>query len=451
MKNDQKFFYNALRSQSSRHYNNIFSARTRKDSNKKIFLSKTKFIEQEKKNNSNRYTIKHNQKMSLSPSVIKNKNKIYKSIEINKANNNRKSFTKNKSKFEYNEIISLLDKILDKANSFDILVKIKHFINKLIDYKSDNKKNLMNSKSCEEFFSSEETKNLTSKNKSQRTIKFNKENKEKKDSDNDRKINLKDKYDKTINDSYINRRVNKLYNKINLLEEKNNIEQLKYLFFIVEQEKKIAELEKNFELNEIPLDKRIIEKMKDLKCYPAFIREGFNTIKYKSSFKENIDQNVNTSLKSRNKKELKKNYSFDKDIEPIPRKNQSLIMNKSEKRPKSGKLVFNRKKNDFNQSNINKKYNNSDYKINKIVINFSRPVNQFFNKKNFFITHPKLNYVKDSLEKNHYLKLKTKEQLSGDTNLLSNMNLASKSQKIAVNDFSSFINNSMANFEKFKH
>ena len=126
-------------------------------------------------------------------------------------------------------------------------------------------------------------------------------------------------------------------------------------------------------------------------------------------------------------------------------------MNKSEKRPKSGKLVFNRKKNDFNQSNINNEYNNSDYKINKIVINFSRPVNQFFNKKNFFITHPKLNYVKDSLEKNHYLKLKTKEQLSGDTNLLSNMNLASKSQKIDVNDFSSFINNSMANFEKFKH
>jgi hypothetical protein len=48
------------------------------------------------------------------------------------------------------------------------------------------------------------------------------------------------------------------------------------------------------------------------------------------------------------------------------------------------------------------------------------------------------------------LKLKTKEQLSGESNLLSKMNLASKSQKIAVNDFSSFINNSMINFEKLK-
>ena len=55
------------------------------------------------------------------------------------------------------------------------------------------------------------------------------------------------------------------------------------------------------------------------------------------------------------------------------------------------------------------------------------------------------------MEKNHFLKLKAKEQLSGDTKLLSKMNIASKSQKNAVNDFSSFINNSMINFDRFKN
>ena len=46
--------------------------------------------------------------------------------------------------------------------------------------------------------------------------------------------------------------------------------------------------------------------------------------------------------------------------------------------------------------------------------------------KKFFITYPKLNYVNDSSEKNHFLRLKTKEKLTGNTHLLSNMNLSSK-------------------------
>ena len=78
-------------------------------------------------------------------------------------------------------------------------------------------------------------------------------------------------------------------------------------------------------------------------------------------------------------------------------------------------------------------------------------MNQLFDKKKFFITHPKLNYVKDSIEKNHFLRLKTKEKLNGNTHLLSNMNLSSKSQKKIVNNFSSFINNSMVYFEKIKN
>ena len=210
-------------------------------------------------------------------------------------------------------------------------------------------------------------------------------------------------------------------------------------------------------MKEIPLDKRIIEKMKELKCFPDFIRTEFD-IKKQSSFpNEKTDEknNITTTLKSRNKKELKNKYSFDKDIEPISKNNQSSIKNQCENKIRSKKFQFQQKnvmftsKNRINK-NISPNYSSNEYKIKKYVLSFSKPVNQFFHKKKFFVTHPRLSYVKDSIEKNHFLKLKTKEQLSGESNLLSKMNLASKSQKIAVNDFSSFINNSMINFEKLK-
>ena len=86
-----------------------------------------------------------------------------------------------------------------------------------------------------------------------------------------------------------------------------------------------------------------------------------------------------------------------------------------------------------------KKQNSSYY--------YSKSVNQLFNEKNFFISHPKLKYVKDSKENNHFQRLKTKEQLKGISKLLSNINFGSKFQKIAVNDFSYFLNNSMVNVE----
>jgi len=459
MKNGPKLLNKALRCQSSRQYRTMLSPRNIINSGKKLFLNRTKYKASENKKPNIRYSIKTNSSKQFSPTVVNYKNKFFESIEINKANNNEKSLMINKSTFEYNAIVSLLDKIMDKTNSYDILIKIKNFIYKFIGGTNE-KKYLMNSRSCEEIFPQENCY-LTSKNMTQRKIKFNNEknlDKDKGDLNGDKKDNLNEKNDKSISNSYLNRRVKKLYNKINELETKSHIEQLKYLFFIVEQEKKIAELEKNFEINEIPLDERIIEKMKELKCYPTFIRNELDTKKYKQSFKETIGPKINsTSLKSRNKKELKENYSFNKEIkeiEAINKKNQSIIMNKSENVIKSRKFQFSKKKIDFNLNQMNQShannFNSKDNKVKKIEITFSKPVNIFFNNKNFFITHPKLNYVKDSLEKNHFLKLKTKEQLGGESNLLSNMNLASKSQKNAVNDFSSFINDSMANFERIK-
>ena len=224
--------------------------------------------------------------------------------------------------------------------------------------------------------------------------------------------------------------------------------------------KKIVELEKNFEIKEIPLDERIIEKMRELKCYPEIIRSVVNK-KKKNKLNLNEPKINSLTLRSRNKKEIDKEYSFDRDKkekEFIIKKYDSFI-NKNENKIKKT-FQFSKINKDFNlaqfkklnqiNNNNDNVYNNKNNKVSNIVINFSKPVNQLFNKKNFFVTHPKLKYVKDSPEKNHFLKLKTKEHLTGESNILSNINLASKSQKNTINDFSNYINNSMANFEKLK-
>ena len=443
MKNDHKFFNIAL---SSGYYSNILSSRKSIDSNGKTFLSRGKYKENNKRFPNNRYNNKYKVNKNFSNSIVNNnntRNKIYRSIEINKENNIQKD---NNPNYEYNIIISLLDRIIKKDDSYNILIKIKKFIYKLIN-ETREKKNLINSSMCLDFFHPNDIKYSTSKNSNSK-IQFNNE-KNRDNEKNNNLYNLHDIKDKNENNNSfnINRQVKKLYNKINKIEEKSNIEQLKFLFFIVEQEKKIAELEKNFEIKEIPLDERIIEKMRELKCLPNFFNEGLNLKK------EKLEENNNKTIKSRNKLELKKKFSLDKEIEPILKRNKSAIMNKRDNKMKNGKVYFSERKIDYQKNkNIvgNDNYNKNVVKINKIEINFSKPINHFFNQKNFFLTHPRLNYIKNSIEKNHFLKLKTKEQLSGDTNLLSNMNLASKSHKIMVNDFSSFINNSMVNFEKIK-
>ena len=383
----------------------------------------------------------------ISKYIIKYSNKN----SCNTIDDNEKCFILNNNLLEYNSIISLLGKILSISNSNFILIKIKNYIkNFLVD---KNKSLSLNNSFYKKF--SDESHSFSNTNLNIITKKETKEEKNKEES-SDILSNIKNKYNKHIkknlDKTYLLRKIKKLSQKINELEEKYRIEQLKYLFFIVEQEKKIAELEKNFDKSEIPLDERIIEKMKELKCLPNYFKPEIDENKkhpLSSKIRNSIISNDNNDsfLKSRNKKKsnFKDKYSFDKDVDPFIKKNQSQILNIQNKDKEynisksrsKGKISMN-KSHDINEI---KKQNRN---------NGSKSVHQLFKEKNFFISHPKLKYVKNSQEKNHFQKLKTKEQLNGISNLLSNINLGSKFQKSAVNDFSYFINNSMINIEKYK-
>ena len=448
MKNGINSFNNASRSLSSKLHKNILSSKKPIDTNKKMLLGK-KIINNKDLLFNKRYNHAINTKKDFSVSIGDDiiRTSFYRSIDIDKSNVNKKGLIINNNSNEYNEIINLLNKIKEKSDSYNIFIKIKNFISSLIN-EPEEKILLNNSKLCNDDIKKNDIKYNTCKSANCSKIIYNlensKENEKKEKLEENKIIKLNDDEDKIIRDNYLNRRMKKLNNKINELESKNSIDQLKYLFYIVEQEKKILELEQNFELNEVPINQRIIDKMIELKYFQNLISNNLNQLS---------EEEKNNILKSRNKKEIKGKFFFEKNADFISKKNHSLIVTKSENAIKNRKFKLNKKNiyyntNKNNKSAINK--NKQDNKKSKILINFSKPVNLLFNKNKFFITHPKLNYVKDSIEKNNFLKLKTKEKLDGNSHLLSNMNLSSKSEKKIVNNFSSFINNSMVYFDKIK-
>ena len=421
MKNGINSFNNASRSLSSKLHKNILSSKKPIDTNKKMLLGK-KIINNKDLLFNKRYNHAINTKKDFSVSIGDDiiRTSFYRSIDIDKSNVNKKGLIINNNSNEYNEIINLLNKIKEKSDSYNIFIKIKNFISSLIN-EPEEKKLLNNSKLYNDDIKKTDIKYNTCKSANSTKIIYNiensKENEKKEKMEENKTIKLNDDEDKIIRDNYLNRRMKKLNNKINELESKNSIDQLKYLFYIVEQEKKILELEQNFELNEVPINQRIIDKMIELKYFQNLISNNLNQLS---------EEEKNNILKSRNKKEIKGKFFFEKDADFISKKNHSLIVTKSENAIKNRKFKLNKKNiyyntNKNNKSAINK--NKQDNKKSKILINFSKPVNRLFNKNKFFITHPKLNYVKDSIEKNNFLKLKTKEKLDGNSHLLSNMNL----------------------------
>lgn len=389
----------------------------------------------------------------ISKNKIKESNKN--SYNSNKDSNER-CFIFNNNLLEYNSIIALLSKILAKSNSYTILTKIKNFIKKVTNEKNDIIS--LNNSSYKEYLSKNQSRPLSANINMNKSEKI-ENNKEEEKSNKIKSKGKRKNYE--LEKIALLRKIKKLYQRINELEEKYKIEQLKYLFYIIDQEKKIAELENCFDNNQLPLDERIIEKMKELKCLPNYYKPDIKeenikiktkrpplSGKIKSSRKFN---NNNSFLKSRNNNNnIKNKYSFDKEIDPIIKRNQSQILN----------IRKNNKKDNFDNTskcksrskNINFDESNELYEIKRQNSSYyySKSVNQLFNEKNFFISHPKLKYVKDSKERNHFQRLKTKEQLNGISNLLSNINFGSKYQKIAVNDFSYFLNNSMVNVEKLR-
>ena len=259
------------------------------------------------------------------------------------------------------------------------------------------------------------------------------------------------------------KKINKLIQKINEIENKFKIERLNYLFCIGENQKRILNLEKK--LNMTSINKMTKNELKKYICYPNYVKfEVTDEINPKS-----IPMYLSKKHKSKSPKTFKKIESmFKTDL-----KNAENIFNNINEKENSNSALNNAKIDDINENDLNINNNeneekNNEFQIdneieskdfNKILelgkISFEKyisSVNKFNIKdKNYFISHPKLNYIKDINSGNKITSWKLGNQINSLPKQLSKLKTISKSQKNAIIVFPSFLNETLLNIEKLKN
>ena len=290
---------------------------------------------------------------------------------------------------------------------------------------------------------------------------------------NNNKVNLSNNnlFDGEQHESDINiykRKVNKLLIKISQMENKFKIEKLKYLFCIGQYQKKLTDLEKKLNMDSI--DKMPKNELKKFLCYPHYVKFDINedinpksvpmfNMRKKKCLSSTHDSRVNKKIYSKSDSfdydlknkdnnnnninsfdlfELKKDNDNDND-------NEKLILNDNEEEKIDEKIIDKEKEIFFeqvkNMIELGKiKFDSKTEALDKL----------FGNDKNFFISHPKLKYIKCLYDGNKMATWKLENQINSLPKQLSKLKILSKSQKNAIVVFPSFLNETMANLEKLR-
>ena len=333
------------------------------------------------------------------------------------------SLTRKNSKYEsvgyfeiksvYNYIIKQLDSLMRKLNennldyTYSLLIKIKNAIGKIISDKIIIKRN--NSYRTEIKIKSDKEDKCNSCNDFRHTFdkKFIVSREKEKDSFN--KIN-----------SYMIETTPKRFFRINnikkikILKQKNiNLEdklktdKLKYLFCIGDQNKKIKELEK--ELNKKSIDSMPQDELKKYRCFPYY--KKFDLL-------DNYTQQSKIKNKNKGKSFNHENLLFD----------QKYNLNKSEKESDLVKSMI-----DCGEKIFHKR----ELEGNKVLDK----------DKSYFISHPKLKYIKGDLNMKTW---KINDALDSLPQDILKHKFTSKSQKNNLIVFPSSLNQIIVNLEKLR-
>ena len=435
----------------------------------KLFL-KNKTIE-ESSNNS--LLIKNKENYNLTNNLEDNDDLFLKTTVI----------SENK-KFGLIEIISIYNSILNKLNIllksynaisckyiFSLLIKIKNFIYNIIDEKkfiinlsrndysneiSNIKKykyktNIYNIKKYNSFYSRNNNysafqnyKNRKNSTSIQKNIEINESN------------IIPDNQNNNI------RKIKYLRRKIANIENKFKIEELNYLFCIGEQNKKISKLEKEINLNNV--DNMSKEELRKYKCFPNYIK--FDVIDDYSQKLNNLKEKKNQRNKCyssfEQRRNLKNNFSKEQNNDNINKKNGKENIKENKLEENLNKIEDDNKRNTIKiikNYKEEKKNINDIFKKTKEIIecgkkNFNKEdlfITKYFDKKkNFFISHPKLNYVKYGSEGLHMKTWKINDILETLPKKISKYKFNSKSQKNSIIVFPSSLNETVVNLEKLR-
>ena len=346
------------------------------------------------------------------------KNVSTSNLDFNKSNES-KDFKEIKSTYKYiiNKIDSLMNK-LNKNNYEDInliFIKIKNVINKLIPNKILNKRNISNLSEIKRDKFEDRFYNY-------KNLKYTFDGSVMSSNEKENEINPLNKLNSFINETSSKfSKINNNTKKIKILEQKNidledklKVEKWKYLFCIGEQHKKIKKLEK--ELNQKSFENMTENESRQIKCFP-YAKKYDLLDKY--SLRNKI-QNNNINKKNNSNKRYRE-YFFE----------QYSNLDKSEE-------------------------DNNEIKNTKEIIECGKKVfndkelegNKFLDKQGtYFISHPKLSYVKGDLNMKSW---KTNQLADSLPKGVLRHKFTSKSQKDHLIVFPSSLNQIMVNLEKLR-
>ena len=369
----------------------------------------------------------------------------------------------------YHSIISKIENLminykLDSMKLYYMLSNIENFINTIIEDEESNRENINEIKTLQKSHSAYAKGKLNKYSlESKDKIKENRNN----SPISNNLINLSNnivEYEQTETDAIIyKRKVNKLIIKINEMENKFKIEKLKYLFCIGEYQKKVTELEKKLNMNSIgnmPKD-----ELKKFLCYPHYVKFDVNVdINPKSIPMFNLRKNkCHSSMHDNriNKKLLLAKsengvipLDSNNNINSFDLLNDKTINNNNNEKMDLHNIEEENTKNKDKELPFNYDYDEVKKLIELGKVKFdskSQKMDIFLGKdKNFFVSHPKINYIKSLNDGSKIASWKLENQINSLPKQISKLKTLSKSQKNQVVVFPSFLNETMVNLEKLR-
>ena len=317
-------------------------------------------------------------------------------------------------------IVSKIEHIMNmykynKIKLYYILIKIENFINNILN------------------------KNKVDNND---TLSFNNKSSEKINKHNNQ-IDKDEKKEQEI--IILHKKINKLIQKQNEIEKKFKIENLNYLFCIGECQKEIAELQNK--LNMKSIDKMPKKELNKIICFPNYnkfdVADEINpkSIPMYLSKKKPL---LSPKLIKRNKSQ--KSYQDSNDFNQLFKTelkrfnlNSSYsinISNKKEDNNKNDTFENEKEENNLKIQAKGKKENeiNDMIEIGKKYFKEHIPsIDKFFSgEKKYFLSHPKLNYIKKMNNGNKILRRKIVNQINSLPKQIAKLKTISISQKNTI-------------------
>ena len=387
---------------SSKRYNQNYHNKSQFNINYQNYILKSKI----EINNSYRLKFLNPQNSSNSKNLS--------SIETKKISNNNEIYNSILTKIE--SIKNLYEK--DGEKLYNILTKIEDSINFIIKEESNNNRDGVESKYNKVKSLKGQILKFNSKNFDENKINKFFSPKASCKLNTSKNIILEKGQDESESHLY-KRKINKLSLKINEMNLKFKIKELNYLFYIGECEKKIYKLEKQLNINSI--DKLSKNELKKVLCFPNYIK---------------FDEKEDINSKS------------------VP------MYNKRKNRCQSSKIDISKSEIEISFDN-NKSYENIIQKKEKCknIIELGKidfepqisTINKIFEKdKSYFISHPKLKYIKNLNDGNKLIAWKLENQINSLPKEISKLKTLSKTQKNTIVVFPSFLNETIVHLEKLR-